>query len=85
MSFEGKDVGLEIYPLWEEEYSDTDPKWAGQPRRVFPVSQCVSKESRAETSRHYSIVSLGDVFDKYNASPQSAQTSASTPSLSAKF
>jgi hypothetical protein len=69
MSFEGKDVGLDIYPLWEENHSDTDPKWAVQPRRVFPVSLWVSKESREETSRHYSIVSFGDVFDKYHGLP----------------
>ncbi|KAE9370211.1 hypothetical protein N431DRAFT_442072 [Stipitochalara longipes BDJ] len=69
LSFEGKEVGVDVYPLWEEEHPGSDPHWSKQPPRVFPVSLWVNKESRTETLRHYRIISLGDVFDKYKNIP----------------
>lgn len=67
-SFESKEVGLDIYPLWEE-HPELDPNWSVQPPRLFPASLWVNIESRAETLRHYSIVSLSDVFEKYQGLP----------------
>lgn len=63
MSFDGKQVCIDIpvIELWYENIGAILP--FSKADRIFPVSLRVNAESRTETLRHYSFVSVSDVFE----------------------
>lgn len=61
------EVGIDIFPPWYKSLEAIMPfsetLTISQTERIFPVSLRVNAESRAETMRHYSFVSLSDAFE----------------------
>ncbi|PMD17275.1 hypothetical protein NA56DRAFT_662266 [Hyaloscypha hepaticicola] len=74
MSFESKEFGIDILPPWYKSleaimpFSETPT--ISQTERIFPASLRVNAESRAETMRHYSFVSLSDAFEDLPSLPK---------------